>query len=276
MGEKRIAYRVEDGEDREEIHCTTYQMRNPFRQMADGLISELDVHCYAQHEHAAKLLPSDGWCLDLCCGRGLMIPFLRYHAKSVGGYVGVDIHPKNAKWKDGADPRDERRQKDDWGFPREFIAGDIGNPDLADLLMVDHQPFDLIIFTSSIEHMQPEAQQQALKTCGALLAKDAKLYLSCPVMAPGKSGWDCRYKAHVYEPCRAELEKWLAAADLVISDTRGLVTACAEFRAELSGLRLQYAEALYRNLPRAFALPAIAAIFPECATEMAFICEGAT
>ncbi len=87
--------------DRAEVHCTTYQMRNFFKQFADGVISELDVHCYAQHMTAASLLPKDGVVLDVCCGRGLLIPLLRYRGKAVGGYVGVDIAPKNAVWRDG-------------------------------------------------------------------------------------------------------------------------------------------------------------------------------
>ncbi len=79
-------------------------MRNPFRQFADGMASELDEHCYWQHAFAADLCKAGGRVLDVCCGRGLLIPFLRYRAKP-SLYVGVDLHPANAPWREGADPR---------------------------------------------------------------------------------------------------------------------------------------------------------------------------
>src|ERR1700734_225930 len=112
---KIIVPRIEDGTDRREIHCTTYQMRNPFRQFADGVASELDVHCYFQHAAAADLCPPVGRVLDVCCGRGLLIPFLRYRG-TPRLYIGVDIDEDNAKWTEGADPRQEEKIKTDWGF----------------------------------------------------------------------------------------------------------------------------------------------------------------
>lgn len=119
-----IIPKIEPGTNRREVLCTTYQMRNCFRQFADSAASELDVHCYFQHAYAADLCPKGGAVLDVCCGRGLLIPFLRYRAEC-SLYVGVDIHPQNARWKDGADPRRESRQKTDWGFERIFVHSNV-------------------------------------------------------------------------------------------------------------------------------------------------------
>ena len=33
--------------------------------------------------------------LDVCCGRGLLLPLMRYYASDVAKYVGVDIHEAN-------------------------------------------------------------------------------------------------------------------------------------------------------------------------------------
>ena len=38
----KIVYRVEDNEDRSEILCTTYQMRNFYSQFHDDFFSNLD------------------------------------------------------------------------------------------------------------------------------------------------------------------------------------------------------------------------------------------
>mgnify|MGYP002228615236 FL=1 len=35
--------------------------------------------------------------LDVCCGRSLMLPLLRYYAKDIASYTGVDISKANIK-----------------------------------------------------------------------------------------------------------------------------------------------------------------------------------
>lgn len=96
---RQVVHRVEDGDDRQEIEATTYQMRNPFKQMRDGFFTALDVFNYMHHHHIAKAFAKRGdRVLDVCCGRGIMLPLLRYHAPEIACYVGVDIEPKNAEW----------------------------------------------------------------------------------------------------------------------------------------------------------------------------------
>ena len=87
--DKDIVYRVEDGMDREKILCTTYQMRNFYMQFRDGFFTNLDVMNYIQHLAAAHMAKKGMNVLDVCCGRSLMLPLLRY--------TGVDISKANIK-----------------------------------------------------------------------------------------------------------------------------------------------------------------------------------
>ena len=93
--EKKIVHRVEDGMNRQEILCTTYQMRNFYDQFRDGYFTNLDVMNYIQHFAAAQMAKKGANIVDVCCGRSLMLPLLRYYAKDIGSYTGVDISRKN-------------------------------------------------------------------------------------------------------------------------------------------------------------------------------------
>lgn len=255
--------------DRREVAYTTYQMRNCFRQFADGVASELDVHCYLQHAFAADLCRKGWRVLDVCCGRGLLIPFLRYRLAPPSLYVGVDAEPANARWKDGADPRRESEQKrDGWGFDCVFVESTVD----AMAARVAHAPFDLIVYTSAIEHMQPAAQAESLRQCALLAKPETLLYLSCPITEPGRSGYAAHYAAHVYEPTEAELLEWLGAAGWRVRSRHGLSTGAKAFRARLSGVDLETAERIYAEMPREFALVTIAALLPQCAQEVAYVC----
>ena len=51
----KVVYRVEPDDDRRDILCTTYQMRNFYHQFRDGFFSNLDVMNYLQHFKAAQM-----------------------------------------------------------------------------------------------------------------------------------------------------------------------------------------------------------------------------
>ncbi len=283
MGELKTVSKIEPGMDRREIDHTTYQMRNCFRQFADGVASELDVHCYLQHAFAADLCPAGGTVLDVCCGRGLLIPFLRYRGNAPRLYVGVDAEPRNAKWKDGMDPRREALAKEGgWGFRTVFVEALVdamaGPIDKATLLQFGNSApdFDLIVYTSAIEHMQPTAQYGSLQECAKLSKPSTLLYLTCPITEEGRSGYDAQYAAHVYEPTEAELKAWLHGSGWKILSRHGLCTGSKAYRRLLSGAELAMAEKVYKDLPREFALPTIASLFPACAQEIAYVCGRRT
>lgn len=273
----RVARRVEDGEDRREVLCTTYQMRNPMVQFGDAVARPSDLHCYAQHAHAAEMFPDGGRVLDVCCGRGLMIPFLRYVGSTrrrPSFYVGVDIHRANATWVDGDDPR--RRAgvpaASDWGFPAEFVESDAAGMTGPVRAVAGDGGFDLVVYTSAIEHMQPSSQEESLLRCAELARDGAVMYLSCPVTEPGRSGYECTYRAHVYEPSEEELTGWLSRAGWVVERRIGLVTSAKRVRS-LRGPARALADQVRASCPAFLRWVAIAAAIPDAATEVAFVCR---
>lgn len=264
----KVVEKIEEGVDPREVLCTTYQMRNPFRQFYDGVASDLDTMCYFMHAEAADLCANGARVLDVCAGRGLLIPFLRYRAKP-SLYVGVDIDPSNARWKDDADPRREGEKKTDWGFPRVYVESNVATM-VEPVRAVAPEPFDLVVYTSSIEHMQPSAQAESLKACGELAARHSLMYLSCPVTEQGRSGWETQYAAHVYEPSMAELETWLDAAGWKVTRKIGLLTRSAMWKKDAEVARA--AAYLGQQVPHELLNVVLAALYPRVATEVGLIC----
>lgn len=275
MGDLQVVHRVEEGMDRRGILCTTYQMRNPFKQFRDAVATELDAFCYFQHQFVAQRLCIDGArVLDVCCGRGLLIPFLRYGSRTPSLYVGVDIAPRNAPWSTGEDPRTGSQvPPEHWQFPVRFVEANVADMATAvEAAVAGTGGFHLVAFTSSIEHMQPAAQRQALHECAALALPGATLYLTSPVTEEGGDGYDCQYAAHVYEPTREELWGWLEEAGWQVRTRMGLLTKAKVFRRNLDGGQLAMAERIYAEMPRAQALTTIAHLWPVAATEMGWVC----
>lgn len=269
---KQIVHKITEDIDPRDVACTTYQMRNPFIQFADAFASDLDVHCYHQHAFAADLCPKDGRVLDVCCGRGLLIPFLRYRAKP-SLYCGVDVCPNNAKWKDGKDPRRESRDAKPWPFETVFVESRVGQMLKPVRKAVGSKGFDLVVYTSSIEHMHPDEQINSLKAIAKLSKSTAPLYLSCPVTPEGRDGFDTQYSAHVYEPKMSEIKSMLAKAGFRIEWTAGLGSKTSHVKNTLKGADLKEALRILKVQPREQALCTIAVLFPECATEVAVLAK---
>lgn len=249
---------------------STYQMRNPMRRLADACATELDVHCYFQHAACADLVPRGAAVLDVCCGRGLLIPFLHYRKRGPSVYVGVDIEPKNATWARGRDPRLESRSAPDWSFDCVFVQAEAARM-VSQVRSAHDAGFGFVAYQSAIEHMHPAEQRASLAQAAALAAPGALLYLTFPVTSEGGGGDGPRYAVHCYEPKLSEVRQWLSAAGWREREVVGLCTVAGSFRAGLRGAELELAERLYRVLPREQALPAIAALFPSCATEVAVV-----
>lgn len=269
--EREVVHKITKDMDPRNVACTTYQMRNPFIQFADAFASDLDVHCYHQHAYAADLCPKDGRVLDVCCGRGLLIPFLRYRAKP-SLYCGVDVCPSNAKWKDGKDPRRESRDiVKPWPFETVFVESRVGEMFEPVRDAVGKTKFDLIVYTSSIEHMHIDEQINSLKAIKKLSKPNAVLYLSCPVTPEDKDGFDTQYAAHVYEPKMSEIKKMLRKAGFSIQLTAGLGTKSSYLKKVLKGDKLKEAERILKSQPREQALCTIAVLYPECATEVGIV-----
>ena len=269
---KKIVYKNDGEIPVEDILCTTYQMRNFYTQFRDAYASNLDVMNYIQHLSCAQMC-KEGWTvLDVCCGRGMMLPFLRYYAKGISKYIGVDIEPKNMVWKNknicngkDIDPLTH------YPFEVEAVVGNV-----AQMSELVKQEVDFIIYTSSIEHMHKEHGRQSLVECGKILKKGSKMFLSCPNTPEDQDGFDTQYKAHVYEWKISELRKELADAGFVVEKEIGLYGHLNDLKKILKNLPKLIADHFtdaIEYLPREFTTAVLFTCLPKISKEVGLICR---
>jgi len=210
-----IVEKITDGVDPKDVLCTTYQMRDMYRQMGDGLVRSLEVMNFIQHHKAALVASSGDTVLDVCCGRGLMLPLLRWFRPKIKKYIGVDIEPKNfdaATKLKGVTRIDKLRLAPNWvgvgdptyPFDIHYVHSNVANMS-EPLKVMELTPVDYVIYTASIEHMQREAGVESLRQCYKVMRKGAKMFLSSPNTSSKQDPYDTQYAAHLYEWPRSEL-----------------------------------------------------------------------
>jgi SAM-dependent methyltransferase len=276
-------HRIEDGMDRREVACTTYQMRNFYTQLRDGYFSRLDVFNYASHHQIARWAArgAEGkHVLDVCCGRGLLLPLLRYHAKEIGSYTGIDIKASNATWRHQrvttGEPLGDGGTADYYPWPTYFVEGDVAEADtlVGEQAKVDGQPvmFDFIVYTAAIEHMHPEAGQASLHALRRLAAPGAELVLTCPNTPEDQDGYDTRYRAHVYEWKLSELRAGLAAAGWRVLDVWGLDIGLRVLQERMDADGAGHLlKRLREHVPPEWLGPALAPLYPDVANEVGLL-----
>ena len=220
MEEKKIVHKIEEGMNPEDVLCTTYQMRNFYMQFRDGFFSNLDVMNYIQH-HAVALMAKKGMnVVDVCCGRSLVLPLLRYYAKDINSYTGVDICETNIREaKRGASAKvlKEEDLEEYYPFKTDWILSNV-----AEMSNHIEKGFaDLVIYTSALEHMHKDVGTQSLIECYKIMNKDSVMFLSCP-NTPG-NGYETQYAVHVYEWGYDELKEKLNELGFEIINEVGLV-----------------------------------------------------
>lgn len=285
---KKIVYKVEDGMNPEDIYCTTYQMRNFYKQMADGFFSHLDIMNYIQHHHIATQLHSGDVVLDVCCGRGLMLPLIRYIRPNIARYIGVDIDAGNiseiTRWS-GA-KRLTKPLSEYYPFPVELLtcaAEEISTPRawmVNQTAYVQPGQVDVVIYTSSIEHMQKEAGIKSLEACWSVMHHGSTMYLSCPNTADKEDPYDTQYAAHLYEWGLDELRNELRRIGFAIEDVYGLTIKAGKLKmlmkeAHKHGMACTLAiKTLQKTLPTAWLLPIAARLLPpEYADEVMIVAK---
>lgn len=272
--DRKIVYKIEDEMNPSDIYCTTYQMRNFYAQFADGFFSSLDVMNYIQH-HAAVLKMKGGWrVLDVCCGRGLLLPLIRYYRPTIAEYVGIDISEKNI----GEQLRKSGIKKIDdptsyYPFKLSHVIDSVEDMDKHFL----PDSFDFIIYTSAIEHMQKEVGYKSLQHCFSALKPQHEMFLSCPNSSDKKDPYDTQYAAHIYEWGIEELKDAVKEIGFEVVEEYGLVGKVKEFekkfretRQEDSAEWMRY-EALKRYLPTNWLMAFMPILYPEAASEILLI-----
>jgi 2-polyprenyl-3-methyl-5-hydroxy-6-metoxy-1,4-benzoquinol methylase len=269
---RKVVYKVEPGMDRRELEATTYQMRNFYRQLGDGFFSVLDTMNYIQHQQIVRWCKKGNQVLDVCCGRGLLLPMLRYERKEIAGYTGVDIEPKNAVWREkrvtDGQPIDA---KEYYPFPVTFVQSNVA--EMAEKLLPKR--FDIIVYTSALEHMQKETGQQSLVECRSVSKVGSILILTCPNTPETKDGYETQYAAHIYEWKRSELLEGLKIAGFEIISEWGLLIDRETLHTEGQRLGLTpMIERLEKYIPSEWLLPVMAPMFPKQSKEIAFIARA--
>ena len=74
---------------------STYQMDNFYYMLSKGIVKSSGIMNYIQHVYIAERCFEGSHVLDMCCGRGLMIPALKWHSTNIAKYIGIDISKLN-------------------------------------------------------------------------------------------------------------------------------------------------------------------------------------
>lgn len=247
-------------------------MRNFFHQFADGFFSSLDVMNYIQH-HAAvlKMKPGDR-VLDVCCGRGLLLPLIRYYRPKISEYVGIDISGANIKEqtrRSGIKMIDD--MDDYYPFKVTHVVDSVES--ITDYF--EPNSFDFIVYTSAIEHMQKEVGFKSLEQCYEVLKPRKQMFLSCPNTSDKKDPYDTQYAAHVYEWGLNELKDAIHEVGFAILDEWGLVGKVKDFEKAIHGkrdIKRQYLR-LKRYLPTQWLMAFMPLLYPEAAAEILLIIQ---
>ena len=268
---KKIVFKITDDIDPSEVYCTTYQMRNFFAQFADGFFSSLDIMNYIQHHKCVTMMKKDDKILDVCCGRGLLLPLIRYYKKDIHSYTGVDIHESNIneqKRRSGIKKIDDINSY--YPFQINHLISSCEDMDKY----LEYNSFDVIVYTSAIEHMQKEVGYRSLQNCFNLLKKDGLLILSCPNTQDKKDPYDTQYAAHLYEWDLDELSLALKQIGFNIYDTFGLVGKVRDFEKYIDSIKSKSPEiySLYNRfkeyLPTPWLMSFFPILYPEAAAEV--------
>ncbi len=246
--------------DRGEVVATTGQMKDYFARFAKAQADALDVMNYLQHDMAAALCKPGDMVLDVCCGRGLLLPHLVQRCPGIRGYVGVDIAPENATW-----------EQETWPFPTRFVESNVASMFETEALRGAH-PFGVIVYTSSIEHMQPTDAQDSLWECRKMATGGTQLFLSCPVTPDGGDPWKVQYRNHLYEPTRSDLNQWLQSTGWKVVESWGLLASEEEIR---RSHQHNWSARRISLLPKEWWIPLLSIPLTAHAKEIALICEPA-
>lgn len=269
--QKEIVYKVEEGMDRKKILCTTYQMRNFYDQMRDGFFTNLDIMNYIQHYAAAQMARKRNNIVDVCCGRSLMLPLLRYYAKNINSYTGIDISKKNLREAVRGAVKKDLTQSDIGAYYPFHVRWKCGN--VSSMSGIIPEGFaDFVIYTSAIEHMHKDDGYQSLVECKKIMGDSAVMFLSCP-NTPG-NGYNTQYKAHVYEWGYDELKEAFSRIGFEVMQEVGLVMGVRDMD-KFYEKQPKPVQELYQKIKAYLPNPWLTVImsipFPEASKEILFV-----
>jgi len=245
---------------------STIQMDNFYDTLGHGLVKPSGIMNYIQHLIIAEKCQNFPSVLEVCCGRGLILPLLNRYSKNIQNYVGVDLSPENLR-----EAKEEKaRHCPETYFRCEFIQGNI-----IELTKFLNQRFDAVIYTSSIEHMEKDDGEQSVSQIRKVLNDQGYLFLSTPRT---KKGTPIQYRVHIYEWDYEETRDCLARNDFEIIEEIGLLPGNDVDYPSMLAARFGEGAALWLNtlqkkIPEPFLSTITAASLPEEAKEILYICK---
>lgn len=200
-----------------------------------------------------------------------MLPLLRYHARDIASYTGVDISKANIKEAMRGASRKITPEELRTYYPFK-VAWKLCN--VAEMTkVVPESSTDFVIYTSAVEHMHKDVGLQSLKECYKIMKPGAVMFLSCP-NTPG-NGYNTQYAAHVYEWGYDELRDTLKEIGFSIDNEVGLVMGAKEMRAfyeklPAGELRTFY-EIMKKYVPTDWLTAIMSIPFPKASKEILFV-----
>jgi 2-polyprenyl-3-methyl-5-hydroxy-6-metoxy-1,4-benzoquinol methylase len=276
----KIVLKITEDMDPKDVHCTTYQMRNTYQQVATAWINSTEVMSLSMHQAAAFMAKSGDKVLDVCCGRAMVLPLLRRHRPQILSYTGVDIWEPNTRealrWS-AQSPIENKRlsplqpgtEEPYYPFGVQFVhidASEMSGP----LQQAKLAPFDFIIYMASIEHMQKEAGLKSLVECYQLLRPNGRMFLTSPNTGTNE---DTQYAAHLYEWDQEELLNVCTDLGFRLTGRWGLLAHARGYR---EAIESEYPELMpvfdkfSEYLPSAWLYAMFPILTPDIADEVGF------
>lgn len=245
---------------------SSYQMYNFYEKLSCGEVSMNDIMNLMQHFYVADQCYENAKVLDVCCGRALIVPLLCKRNKSIKEYVGLDISQENLTEAQKL----INNLNCDIAFKYGFLLRDITEYDES-----LRGYFDIIIYTSSIEHMGKKEGIKSLQNIYKYLKDDGVLYLSTPNTQPNMPN---QYRCHVYEWDYSEISDVINNEGMLVIDCIGLLPPSVEIlkneiRKKYGDNAVNWFEAISKKMPKEFWGPIMALDFTNIAKEMMFICK---
>lgn len=248
---------------------STYQMDNFYKAFANGEVKQSGVMNYMQHLFIAQKCFNGAKVLDVCCGKALSVPLLKKYAPNISKYVGVDISSNNLN---EASSLIHNVGNETTSFDINLIEGDV-----TQLNSLIKEKFDIIIYTSALEHLDKSSAVTSIQQVSYALADNGTLYLSTPRTPkdfPGK----VQYRCHIYEWDIDELEEIFKCSGLQIIDSFGILPP--SFEILNSAIEEKYGDKglawfveMKERVPESFLGPVVATCFPRLSREIMFVCK---
>lgn len=246
------------------------QMDDFYTALAAGEVKPTGIMNYLQRLLITQRCRPGDRVLDVCCGRGLQLPVLYRYRPDLATYVGLDISAENLAGAtarqatlDAAHPR---------GFSIEFHQCDVAAP------WPEVGSFDVVVYTSALEHLPRELGITSLRNTAAALAPSGRLYLSTP-NTPGEWPRKLQHRVHVYEWSHQELTTVLDAVGLVMEEAVGILPPPIPAQTEAAvaerygGGAAEFYRAMQEFAPDALLGPVVATALGEAASEVLYICS---